>query len=92
MLSTLVFENLAYFYQVVGLVVQPSSVIVHYLSPILVVMNLNFDVSGSGDSTFKGLCLLPDMSALTKLLMTGLYPVGALVLLAMPCCYVVHSL
>ncbi len=95
-LFTLIFKNLMFFYQVVGLVLSPSQLVKRVSGPLLMLFSFNVatneaDHSDSNSNDKKIMtenpfsCLLPNLTPIGKLAF-NIYPMGILMLLCWPIC------
>ncbi len=95
-LFTLIFKNLMFFYQVVGLVLSPSQLGKRVSGPLLMLFSFNIatneaDHSDSNISNDKLLvenpfnCLIPNLTPIGKLAF-NIYPMGILILICWPIC------
>eukprot|EP00942_MAST-04A_sp_MAST-4A-sp1_P000872 g872.t1 len=94
-LFTLMFKNLMFFYQVVGLVLSPSQLAKRVTGPILMLFSFNIATSEADSSEINNTntslienpfnCLVPDLTPIGKLAF-NIYPMGMLLLLCWPIC------
>jgi predicted outer membrane repeat protein len=95
-LFTLGLKNLAFFYQVVGLVLNPSSLVQSIAGPLFVVFNLDPVTETAEFQASKALpeddsrCLVPGLNPFTKILF-GIYPISILLVISWPICMCLFS-
>jgi len=94
-LFTLIFKNLTFFYQVVGLVLNPSQLGKRVSGPLLMLFNFNVatDEADHSDSNSNDKlmtenpfnCLIPNLTPIGKLAF-NIYPMGILIFVCFPIC------
>ncbi len=94
-LFTLIFKNLMFFYQVVGLVLIPSQLVKRVSGPLLMLFSFNVATNEADHSDSNNYnktmsenpfnCLVPNLTPIGKLTF-NIYPMGILILLCWPIC------
>ena len=94
-LFTLIFKNLMFFYQVVGLVLSPSQLVKRVSGPLLMLFSFNVATNEADHSDSNSndklttenpfSCLIPNLTPIGKLAF-NIYPMGILMLLCWPIC------
>merc|ERR1712167_335366 len=94
-LFTLIFKNLMFFYQVVGLVLNPSQLVKRVSGPLLMLFSFNVATNEADHSDSNSndklttenpfSCLIPNLTPIGKLAF-NIYPMGILMLLCWPIC------
>eukprot|EP00943_MAST-04B_sp_MAST-4B-sp1_P008297 g8297.t1 len=91
-LFTLIFKNLMFFYQVVGLVLSPSQLVKRVSGPLLMLFSFNVATneadhsdSNDNDNSNPFNCLVPNLTPIGKLAF-NIYPMGILLFVCFPIC------